>query len=123
MIANKVIESCLEFDIPLKVISEANCREHFRVKAKRVKAQRGIVAAHCCTELWGRPKPSRVVFTRVESRDLDSDNLAGAFKAVRDEVAKCLNFDDRDKAVTWEYEQRRPEKGEARGIRIVIWWA
>jgi hypothetical protein len=41
------------------------------------------------------------------SAGLDSDNLAGALKAVRDGVADWLGIDDRDPRVAWVCDQRR----------------
>ena len=50
-----------------------------------------------------------VTLTRIApSNGLDDDNLAGALKAVRDEVAAWLGVDDKDRAtVRYEYEQER----------------
>ncbi len=48
--------------------------------------------------------PVVVRLTRVGKKLLDDDNLAAAFKYIRDGVAEALGVDDGDKRkVTWEY--------------------
>lgn len=58
-----------------------------------------------------------VLLTRVAPRELDSDNLQGALKHVRDGVADALGVDDRDERVTWAPCDQR--KGKA-GVVIEI---
>lgn len=95
--------------IPLRTVSGMNVREHFRVRAKRVKAERQAVAL----VLGPQKKPALpivVTLTRIApSNGLDpDDNLPSAFKAVRDEIAAWLGVDDKDRAtVRYEYEQER----------------
>ncbi len=105
---------------PIRVWSEANLRGHWRSKAVRVKAQRQAA-------LWSlmqqrRPKcveSFTITLTRLAPRELDSDNLAGGFKAVRDGVADWLQIDDGDKRLTWVYDQR---KCKAYAVEIRIEW-
>jgi hypothetical protein len=92
--------------VPVPIYSEANTREHWRTKAARVASQRGSVA-YFLSELNGRPKPVWILLARYSARTLDSDNLATAFKHVRDEIAALLKFDDRDPSVEWRYEQAK----------------
>lgn len=94
--------------IPLRTSSGLNAREHFRVRAKRVAAERDAVWYF----LRGKTRPQipcSVILTRVApSNGLDDDNLAGSLKSVRDEVAKWLRVDDRDRmTVRYRYAQRR----------------
>ena len=73
------------------VVSVANRREHWAVRARRVKREREAVAL--AWRAVGRPRfslPVVVTLTRLGRGTLDEDNLAGAFKAMRDEVAHCL---------------------------------
>jgi hypothetical protein len=89
----------------------ANLREHWRVRHKRVQAQRQLVALY----IGGKPRPTLpvvVTLTRIAPRALDGDNLQSAFKAVRDQVATWLRVDDADPRVRWEYAQRRGGVGE-----------
>jgi len=64
---------------------------------------------------------------RIAPRKLDSDNLAAAFKGIRDGVADVLGIDDGDDRISWLYEQRRANAGDSRvdplgyGIAIAIW--
>lgn len=101
----------MTFFVPIKTVSEANTREHWRVKAKRVKAQRLSVQAvfpMFAKHLWPSPSKDRLVvtLTRFGRRLLDSDNLQSSFKAVRDQVAACLGRDDGPKSgIRWDYEQ------------------
>jgi hypothetical protein len=63
--------------------------------------------------------PCSVLLTRIApSGGVDDDNLAGALKSVRDQVAKWLGVDDRDRVqVRYRYAQARGAKGEW-GVRI-----
>lgn len=94
----------MTYVVPIKTVSGLNAREHWRVRAKRVKAEREAVA-------WALSltKPLRlpvtVTLTREGKRKLDSDNLQGALKAPRDEVAKWLGADDADPRIEWRYAQ------------------
>lgn len=92
--------------IPLRLPSAANLREHWAAKAKRVKSQRAAVALY----LGNGPRPPFpvvVTLTRIAPRALDGDNLQGAFKGARDEVARWFGVPDNDPRVTWHYDQRR----------------
>lgn len=59
-------------------------------------------------------RPMVVTFTRVSPRKLDDDNLAFAFKGIRDEVAAYFGMDDADPRIEWRYAQA---KGKA-AVRI-----
>ena len=92
--------------IPMRLPSAANLREHWAAKHRRVKQERVTVG----WLLRARPRPTlpvTVTLTRIAPRAFDDDNLRGAFKGIRDEVARWLGVDDADPRVTWAYEQRR----------------
>lgn len=94
--------------VPIKTVSSLNAREHFAVRAKRVRAERQGVA----WLLKGQqrpPIPCSVRLTRVApSSGVDDDNLVGALKGVRDEIAAWLGIDDRhSKQVRYVYDQAR----------------
>lgn len=98
----------LVFEIPIKVISEANARDHWRVKNARKKAQQEetMVAMH--NALRGRTidLPCTVKLTRVGAKTLDTDNLSGSFKGVRDCIAFKMSVDDGDvDKIQFEYDQ------------------
>lgn len=58
-------------------------------------------------------RPSGVVacvsLIRCGNKTLDSDNLLGALKALRDTIARTLGVDDGDERVRWCYGQARAE--------------
>ena len=60
--------------------------------------------------------PVVVTLVRVGSKALDDDNLAYAFKAIRDGVADALGVKDHDPRVSWAYAQ---EKGPY-AVRIEV---
>lgn len=118
--------------IPLRTVSGANMREHYRVKAARVKAERWATKLALCG--WTPPPLANVkldacplltvrMTRHANSAGLDDDNLRSALKHVRDQVAAWLGIDDRDPRVAWAYGQARGnfavvvelEPGESRG--------
>lgn len=110
------------FTIPhMRLVSEANAREHWGDKARRAKVQRFLGQFYLTdAKVQGQelpPPPWRVTITRIGPRKLDSDNCAGAAKALRDGIADALRVNDGDEAaVTWEYRQ---EPG-AYGVRVEV---
>lgn len=101
----------IEVHIPIKTKSNSNIRTHFMVKAKQVKAERAAVARKLrIDDVREAFKPLLVVtLTRVSPRRLDDDNIRGALKAIRDQVATALGIDDRTPLVAWHYCQERGE--------------
>lgn len=94
--------------VEIRTVPGLNAREHWRARARRVKAERKAVG----WVLGGKPKPvtpCAVLLTRVApSAGVDDDNLAGALKAVRDQVAEWLGVDDKRRdLVRYVYAQRR----------------
>jgi hypothetical protein len=85
-------------EVGIRTVPGLNAREHFRVRAKRVKKEREATA-------WALSRtkkpalPCTVLLTRVApSGGLDDDNLSGSLKAVRDQVAQWLGVDDKHSA-------------------------
>lgn len=98
--------------IPVRLVSEANMREHWATKHRRKKQQQGVVKLMFLTHKVPQP-PVVVAMTRVGARKLDPDNLAGSFKHVQDAMADILGVDDGDESkVTWHYAQRIGRRGE-----------
>lgn len=107
-----------------------NMREHYRVRASRVKAEReatwnalpsllwdGSTMASCMTDDRG----ARITLHRPWARvPLDSDNLSGAFKGVRDEIADFLGVDDRSERLHWIYTQSKQSKGTLPTVTIEV---
>jgi hypothetical protein len=94
--------------VPVEIRSEANLRQHWRKRYERSKAQKEAVAWF----LKGKDKPVNpvsitVTITRIGGRRLDTDNLAGGAKAIRDAVAHWVGIDDGDSRYRFVYEQRK----------------
>ena len=101
----------IQFQAPLKLVSEANCREHWSKKSRRAKLQRETAAACTRSELRAFHRqlvaPLVVTITRIGVRKLDDDNLARSGKAIRDGIADALGIDDGSDAIKWQYSQRK----------------
>jgi hypothetical protein len=113
-------------DLPgVCVKSEANTRGHWRASAARKKHQRQTAAAMVSfvrPALRAHDVVYGVVVTMIRvysgrERPFDSDNLAGAFKAVRDGIADAFGIDDGLPFYDW---QVRQEKGAISGTRVEI---
>lgn len=113
-----MIAPLLKLEAPIRVVSEANAHEHWRARQKRAKQQRGLLPVLLRAKLSPPPAAPLVVeLTRIAPRDLDSDNLAGSFKHVRDGIADWLGINDRSPLVTWSYAQ---ERGPAKSYSIRV---
>lgn len=89
-------------ELPLRIESVANKREHWARRAERTRLHRFAAIA-----VPAHPLPCVVTLTRIAPRALDDDNLRSAFKALRDGVADRLGVKDNDPRVRWEYVQER----------------
>ena len=111
----------VELTLPCVVLSELNQRCHWAVRRKRFDAQstalRAVLHEAGLGGWYVTSFPVAVTLTHV-GRRMDTDNLAGAFKGVRDSLAAWLGVDDGDEAsVTWHYRQ---ETGRPGGVRVRI---
>lgn len=129
----------LDVVVPIRTTSKTNDRDPWPVRAKKTKAERDATALVVLTVAGNRrmrlearvhkkamrysfaeaPLPCTVTLTRQSPRALDDDNVRGALKAVRDEVAAFLGVDDRDPRVRWEYAQEKTTAGTY-GVRVLI---
>lgn len=106
----------IQLDLSLQTVSEANQREHWARKARRVKMQRAATTmalrqyGHVLDELR-QAGSIRVLLVRRSPRRLDDDNLRGALKAVRDAVAAWIGIDDGSCRWEWCYDQRKGKLG------------
>lgn len=111
--------------VPVRVVSEANKREHWSAANRRKKQQQEAVRdlwAFTPLPMWGgnwtTAGPVNVFLTHF-GPTMDTDNLQRAFKAIRDVVADLIGIDDGDTArVQWHYAQRADAKP---GIEITLW--
>ena len=107
--------------LPIRITRGQNEREHWAVRAKRVKAERtearlSVLSAlgtmnalrKACGWATGESRlPAVVTLTRIAPRPLDDDNAIAGMKAARDGVADALGIDDADPRVTWRYAQAK----------------
>lgn len=117
-------------NLPVYLVSAANIREAWQKKASRTQDHRAMASfqlkrplhsARLTNELYNPvlDVPGvQVILTRVAPRKLDDDNLAYAFKAIRDGVADALGCKDNDPRVVWTYRQLARES--AYGILIEV---
>lgn len=107
----------IEVVLPIKIVSELNIQEHWTVKSKRHRKQRLSVLFAFLPHKGTITLPCCVTLIRVAPRALDSDNLMGAFKHIRDYVADVIipgfrmGRADADPRITWLYKQ---EKGKTK---------
>jgi hypothetical protein len=103
--------------IACRTVSEANSHQHWRERQRRAKEQRRLAFTTVPACVRNMAPPLRITLTRLAPRRLDSDNLAGSMKAVRDGVADAIGIDDGDQRLDWQYGQR---KSSEYGVEIVI---
>lgn len=108
----------IRLTVPVKTISENNAREHHMARHRRRAMQRQVVTIHMLAHRLCRPAPPyQITLTRIAGRKLDSDNLQGACKAIRDAVAAALGIDDGDEEHAWLYAQRKARPREI-GLQV-----
>lgn len=109
-----------EFEVPVRLVSLLNAREHWGAKSRRAKVQRETARMCAMAETLFGPvaaaladgSPLVVTITRIAPRQLDrDDNLNASAKHVRDGIADALGIDDRDPRVKWRYEQAKRAPG------------
>ena len=100
--------------VDVTLLRGQNNREHHRVRAARVAAEREATLAALAAGDWrGDPvslrRPelgARITLVRpFVATPLDSDNLSAACKAPRDAVAQFLGVDDASARLHWVYRQ------------------
>ena len=92
----------MEFEIPCRIISEANKHEHWRRTKARKDAQKQAVAI--VTAYKDRPAlPCIVTLIRHGWQKQDDDNLRRSFKTIRDALAAWIGADDGSDEIEWRY--------------------
>ena len=78
--------------LPLRLVSEANTRGHWRDRHARAKEQRALSKMALCGRLHRKPiaLPVHVTITRGGPGRLDSDNLVGALGSPGTELEFAL---------------------------------
>jgi len=103
-------------------VSRANQRGHWAVTMRREREYSAILWASL-RRIQGLQwrLPLSVTFHRVGAKLLDDDNLAGAYKRLRDCVADWLRIDDGDRtAAAWAYTQQTERMKALHGTRLTI---
>ena len=89
----------------MQLPSGANLREHWAVRSKRIAQHREVGRRIGSSYEWGGG-PIEILLHRVGKRELDDDNLAYAFKGIRDGIADGLGLDNgNDHRIIWLYAQ------------------
>lgn len=110
------LEHTAGIELPLRIESVANKREHWGKRAARAKAHRNAAVVVPVV-----PLPCTVWLMRVAPRKLDDDNLQSGFKALRDGISDRLGVKDNDPRVTWRYAQVRGEPKQY-AVQITLHW-
>jgi hypothetical protein len=115
--------------LPLVTRSEANRREHWAAVRRRTTEHRRVAGLALRGHAWAllsalspleRGRVRIVVeLTRVAPGQLDSDNLVGSQKGVRDGIADAFGIDDGDARFEWHYRQRKGRPREY-GVEVAI---
>lgn len=102
----------IHVSVPIRTGNGQNDREHWRKRARRVKAEKEAVG-YLFAGKRAPPGPVSVLMVRVSPRSAtgwrgldEHDNLRASLKAPVDAVAIWLGRDDADKSIQWQYGQR-----------------
>jgi len=120
----------LKYTIHVRTLSEANRRDHWAVKMKRTALQKKLAWFYSHDQinkaltqgvLFSYSGVFKIKLTRLAQRLLDTDNLAGSMKAVRDGIAKALGRDDGPRSgIEWVYDQRQDKVKN--GVDVEMYW-
>lgn len=102
----------IKWSFPI-IIRSPNVQEHWTARHNRNKIHAMVLHSR-----WNKEKPNitlpcKITLTRSGTRPLDSDNLAFAFKGIRDICADMIipglapGQADGDSRLSWEYKQQK----------------
>jgi hypothetical protein len=106
----------LSVTVPLRLPSLSNVRMN-RWKLSKLKINQKFMVYGFLMGKALPALPATVTLTRIGKKLLDDDNLQGACKYVRDQIAGGYGIDDGSPLYRWKYEQ---EKGKEYAVRIDI---
>lgn len=92
-----------------------------RRKAERLAGRTLAVQLNRSAGLELGKRNRAVLLTRISPKPFDSDNLAAAFKSIRDGMADFWGVDDGDADVTWVYDWRKGATRE-HAIEASLWF-
>lgn len=93
-------------EVPIRIESTPNLREHWHQRAKRAREHKTAVWYALKAAKAPHTLPCVVTLTRIAPRTLDTDNNVAGMKAARDGVALWLLVDDAHPEIAWRYAQR-----------------
>lgn len=114
----------INFNIPVKTVSESNLREHWTQRKKRSDTQKLATLCQMIKIKDNITFPCTVILTRIGKRKLDTDNLPISLKHVRDEIANHLipglkpGQADGDSRICWIYQQKT-DKNYSIDVKII----
>ena len=114
-----ISDHMMHFTIPVKTVSGMNVREHWAVRAKRVKTERSVSYLYANHAPRVAPLPVSIMLCRVSAGVLDDDNLRSALKGVRDGIADAYGVADNDPRIRWCYRQEKCKRGHYE-VSVVI---
>lgn len=103
----------IEINLPIKLVSELNLREHWTKKSKRHEKLRKIINIAFLTHKRHITLPCCVTLTRIGPRELDYINFIGCLKSLQDYVADqiipglAMGRADGDPRIEWKYTQEK----------------
>lgn len=107
-----VLQWLAEFTVPVALVSEANTPGHWTDGHARHKVQKETTLAvwhkHCGKlpkATWQPPNKVVVRIVRHGKKRMDSDNLWGSAKYVRDPIAYGMGVDDGAAHLDWQVDQ------------------
>ncbi len=98
--------------------SEGNKKDYWKLKKVRADVLKFMTRVELNRIKEPIQLPCIITLTRISPRKLDDDNLAYAFKSVRDMIAAFIFDDyrmgrrDNDPRIKWLYDQKKGEVGE-----------
>lgn len=103
----------------MQLVSAANVHAHWRVRHKHVATERAVVRAMLGPRMPQSPTWHVVIAIR-RPRAMDTDNMAMACKAMRDEIADWLGLDDRTDRIAWTIRDDGPIGVRAHQVEVTI---
>lgn len=111
------MRKAIDWTLPIRTVSEANCSQHWTVKGKRHEQQKRHVFWQFMKEDPQLSLPCHIKLTRYAPRKLDRhDNLPMSFKWILDTLCghlipgRAAGRADDDERITVEYDQQIAKK-------------